>query len=219
MFAKPILHWFRNQDDQKWPTVMSRALPQSEAMFQSLFHPCTGSQRRPLIFEARKNVLDAYWQLRDTHPAFPEVLRDFQAIKSTTNSSACTLLPLQADIVAAAINAEDGHHILSSLPTGMGKTLPMIVASCLLPPGVLDFFWHEEKWIMPFNASQKSPFVTNNMSRFDYNDNRPAHDDKVATWRWLHQTWPFFSRRRPGEFSPWACSVISSYTCCSPMLD
>ena len=58
---------------------------------------------------------------------------------------ACTLLPLQADIVAAAINAEDGHHILSSLPTGMGKTLPMIVASCLLPPGVLDFFLHEEK--------------------------------------------------------------------------
>ena len=140
MFAKPILNWFRNQDDQKWPTVMARALPQSEAMFQSLFHPCTGSQRRPLIFEARKNVLDAYRQLRDTHPAFPEVLRNFQAIKSTTNSSACTLLPLQADIVAAAINAEDGHHILSSLPTGMGKTLPTIVASCLLPPGVLDFF-------------------------------------------------------------------------------
>ena len=72
---------------------------------------------------------------------------------------------------------------------------------------------------MPFNASQKSPFVTDNMSRFDYNDNRPAHDDKVATWRWLHQTWPFFSRRRPGEFSPRFCFIIPSYTCCSPMLD
>ena len=54
MFAKPILNWFRNQDDQKWPIVMARALPQSEAMFQSLFHPCTGSQRRTLIFEARE---------------------------------------------------------------------------------------------------------------------------------------------------------------------
>ena len=86
------------------------------------------------------NVLGAYQQLRNSHPAFPEVLRDFQVIKSTTNSTACTLLPLQADIVAAAINAEDGHHILSSLPTGMGKTLPMIVASCFLPPGVLSFF-------------------------------------------------------------------------------
>ena len=64
----------------------------------------------PLLFEARENVLGAYQQLRDTHPAFPEVLRDFQVIKSTTNSTACTLLPLQADIVAAAINAEDGHH-------------------------------------------------------------------------------------------------------------
>ena len=158
-------------------------------------HRVTGGD--PLLFEARENVLGAYQQLRDSHPAFPEVLRDFQVIKSTTNSTACTLLPLQADIVAAAINAEDGHHILSSLPTGMGKTLPMIVASCLLPPGVLDFFWHEEKWIMPFNASQKYPFVTNNMSRFDYNDNRPAHDNKAATWRWLHQTWHFFCRRRP----------------------
>ena len=101
-------------------------------------HRVTGGN--PLLFEARENVLGAYQQLRDSHPAFPEVLRDFQVIKSTTNSTACTLLPLQADIVAAAINAEDGHHILSSLPTGMGKTLPMIVASCLLPPGVLDFF-------------------------------------------------------------------------------
>ena len=94
----------------------------------------------PLLFEARDNVLGAYQQLRDSHPAFPESLRDFQVIKSTIKSTACTLLPLQADIVAAAINAEDCHHILSSLPTGMGKTLPMIVASCLLPPGVLSFF-------------------------------------------------------------------------------
>ena len=101
-------------------------------------HRVTGGD--PLLFETRENVLDAYRQLRDSHPAFPEVLRDFQVIKSTTNSTACTLLPLQADIVAAAINAEDGHHILSSLPTGMGKTLPMIVASCLLPPGELSLF-------------------------------------------------------------------------------
>ena len=106
-------------------------------------HRVTGGD--PLLFETRENVLDAYRQLRDFNPAFPEVLRDFQVIKITTNSTACTLLPLQADIVAAAINAEDGHHILSGLPTGMGKTLPMIVASCLLPPGVLDFFLHEEK--------------------------------------------------------------------------
>ena len=35
----------------------------------------------PLLFEARENVLGAYQQLRDTHPAFPEVLRDFQVIK------------------------------------------------------------------------------------------------------------------------------------------
>ena len=113
---------------------MARAIPQTEAMF----HRVPGGD--PLLFEARENVLGAYQQLCDSHPAFPEVLRDFQVIKSTTNSTACTLLPLQADIVAAAVNADDGDHILSSLPTGMGKTLPMIVASCLLPPGVLSFF-------------------------------------------------------------------------------
>ena len=43
LFTKPILNWFRNQDDQKWPTVMARAIPQTEAMFQSLFKPCIGS--------------------------------------------------------------------------------------------------------------------------------------------------------------------------------
>ena len=73
-------------------------------------HRVTGGD--PLLFEARENVLGAYQQLRDSHPAFPEVLRDFQVIKSTTNSSACTQLPLQADIVTAAINAEDGDYIL-----------------------------------------------------------------------------------------------------------
>ena len=71
---------------------------------------------------------------------------------------------------------------------------------------------------MPFTTSQKSPFVTSdNISRFDYNDNRPAHNDQATTWRRLHQTWHFFSRRRPGEFSPWFYSIIPSYTCC--MLD
>ena len=73
---------------------------------------------------------------------------------------------------------------------------------------------------MPFTTSQKSPFVTSdNISRFDYNDNRPAHNDHATTWRRLHQTWHFFSRRRPSEFSPRFCSIIPSYTCCLPMLD
>ena len=99
---------------------MARAIPQTEAILT--MHRVTGGD--PLLFETRENVLDAYRQLRDSHPAFPEVLRDFQVIKSTTNSTACTLLPLQADIVAAAINAEDGHHILSSLPTRGGTRLP-----------------------------------------------------------------------------------------------
>ena len=34
---------------------------------------------------------------------------------------------MQADITAAAINQQDRRHILSCLPTGMGKTLPMLL--------------------------------------------------------------------------------------------
>ena len=33
---------------------------------------------------------------------------------------------VQADITGAAIDGQDRHHLLSCLPTGMGKTLPML---------------------------------------------------------------------------------------------
>ena len=42
---------------------------------------------------------------------------------------------MQADITAAVVDEEERHHILSCLPTGMGKTLPMLIASQLLPLG------------------------------------------------------------------------------------
>ena len=46
---------------------------------------------------------------------------------------------LQADITSAAVSEEERHHILSCLPTGMGKTLPMLLTSQLLPLG--NFLW------------------------------------------------------------------------------
>ena len=39
---------------------------------------------------------------------------------------------LQADIVACAINEAETCHILGALPTGYGKSLPILVSSCLL---------------------------------------------------------------------------------------
>ena len=48
---------------------------------------------------------------------------------------------MQADITAAAINQQDRRHILSCLPTGMGKTLPMLLTAQLLPPGDTNS-WH-----------------------------------------------------------------------------
>ena len=45
---------------------------------------------------------------------------------------------MQADIAGAAIDQQDNHHILSCLPTGMGKTLPMLITACLLPQEDLE---------------------------------------------------------------------------------
>ena len=44
---------------------------------------------------------------------------------------------IQADIVACALDASSGgHHLLGALPTGFGKSLPMMVLATLLPPGI-----------------------------------------------------------------------------------
>ena len=41
----------------------------------------------------------------------------------------------QADILASAADDEDAFHILSCLPTGYGKSLPMLMLSLFLPQG------------------------------------------------------------------------------------
>ena len=50
-------------------------------------------------------------------------------------SSTLPHFSIQADIVAAALDTEGGHHLLGALPTGFGKSLPMMVLALLLPPG------------------------------------------------------------------------------------
>ena len=42
---------------------------------------------------------------------------------------------LQADIVRCAIDDDETCHIMGALPTGYGKSLPMLVTGLLMPPG------------------------------------------------------------------------------------
>ena len=46
------------------------------------------------------------------------------------------LKALQADIVACAIDGSENCHIMGALPTGYGKSLPMLVTGLLMPPGI-----------------------------------------------------------------------------------
>ena len=40
-----------------------------------------------------------------------------------------------ADLVACAINDSETSHIMGALPTGYGKSLPMLVTGLLMPTG------------------------------------------------------------------------------------
>ena len=42
---------------------------------------------------------------------------------------------LQADIVRCAIDDAESCHIMGALPTGYGKSLPMLKTGLLMPPG------------------------------------------------------------------------------------
>ena len=93
------------------------------------------------ILTKRAAIVEKYAGLREKHPALPEVLRDFQVcsmmsllVKRKLHSAHFSI---QADIVACALDtASGGHHLLGALPTGFGKSLPMMVLALLLPPGI-----------------------------------------------------------------------------------
>ena len=91
----------------------------------------------PLLLQRRLQVMDAYVRLQHDHPALPPSLHDFQVMSEdlVADRMASKMWQLQADITAAVVDEEERHHILSCLPTGMGKTLPMLIASQLLPLG------------------------------------------------------------------------------------
>ena len=50
-------------------------------------------------------------------------------------ASLLILLQIKADIIWAATDPDNGQHLMGAVPTGYGKSLPMLVAALLLPPG------------------------------------------------------------------------------------
>ena len=71
------------------------------------------------------------------YPSLPP-LRDFQVASSPTHHiphNYNMVGQFQADILASAADDEDAFHILSCLPTGYGKSLPMLLLSLFLPQG------------------------------------------------------------------------------------
>ena len=58
-------------------------------------------------------------------------------LSGSKSMSAWLLTPLliKADIIWAATDPYDRQHLMGAVPTGYGKSLPMLVAALLLPPG------------------------------------------------------------------------------------
>ena len=83
----------------------------------------------------RERVLSSYERLRVHHPALPPNLRDFQVVfHMKRRNFEGEFLFEQVDLISAMTNSEARDHLLGALPTGYGKSLPMLVASLLLPP-------------------------------------------------------------------------------------
>ena len=94
------------------------------------------------ILEKRAHIQDVYAQVRLDYPSLPP-LRDFQVASIPHKSQHGQF---QADIIGSAADNEDASHILSCLPTGYGKSLPMLLLSLFLPQGirvsvVIDFWY------------------------------------------------------------------------------
>ena len=91
-----------------------------------------GEEEEVRILEKRAHIQDVYEQVRLGYPSLPP-LRDFQVASIPHKSQHGQF---QADIIASAADKEDASHILSCLPTGYGKSLPMLLLSLFLPQGM-----------------------------------------------------------------------------------
>ena len=81
-----------------------------------------GNEEEVRILENRAHIQAVYEQVRLGYPSLPP-LRDFQVASIPHKSQHGQF---QADIIASAADNEDASHILSCLPKGYGKSLPML---------------------------------------------------------------------------------------------
>ena len=91
-----------------------------------------GEEEEVRILEKRARIQVVYEQVRLGYPSLPP-LRDFQVASIPHKSQHGQF---QADIIASAADNEDASHILSCLPAGYGKSLPMLLLSLFLPQGM-----------------------------------------------------------------------------------
>ena len=91
----------------------------------------------------------------------------------------------QLDILMSALNADDPNHILGALPTGFGKTLPMLLLGHLLPKGA--------------SSQIVNPDAIQRRHRFHNNDPcAPHHHRAAVTWR-LQEIGSYCHCWKPGE--------------------
>lgn len=91
----------------------------------------------------------------------------------------------QLDILMSALNIDDPNHILGALPTGFGKTLPMLLLGHLLPKGA--------------SSQIVNPDAIQRRHRFHNNDPcAPHHHRAAVTWR-LQEIGSYCHCWKPGE--------------------
>ena len=95
-----------------------------------------GGAEEVRILEKRAHIQNVCAQLRQSFPSIP-LLRNFQVGgKHPSTWYRSQWGQFQADIIACAVDHKDPSHILSCLPTGYGKSIPMLLLSLFLPPGM-----------------------------------------------------------------------------------
>ena len=136
-----------------------------------------------------------------THLYLPSVISRWQAHHIPHKSQHGQF---QADIIASAADDEDAFHILSCLPTGYGKSLPMLLLSLFLPQGMTIEYTH---WIYTLYRPRPTGF----QCRFNY-CNRGATDFHWGpTKDGVLSTWLVCCCWRPGGLvTHWSCLKYQS---------
>ena len=89
------------------------------------------------------------------------------------------------DILLSAFDESDPNHVLCALPTGFGKTMPMLLLGHLLPPGA--------------GSQILKTHSIHRCYRLHNNDPCASHHDRAAAARRLQDSGPKCYCWQPGE--------------------